>query len=129
MTTMRIVLGFWVLVPTVVFAFEDCGVLPERGKEDCVVANYNEADRDLNRVYQRLLDATEEKEPLRKAQRAWIQFRDAECSYVGTWETLTKNGPWLNRYECLRSLTQHRTEALARLQAMYESRPQDYEAF
>jgi uncharacterized protein YecT (DUF1311 family) len=45
-----------------------------------VIANAREADRDL--------DQSDDKRPgteavLRTAQRAWIQFRDAHCTYEG----------------------------------------------
>ena len=117
------------LVPVVASARQDCGTFNERGRETCVLENYQEADRELNLVYQGFVGSLEEPEPLKKAQRAWVQFRDAECSFVTSWETLTKNGPYINRYRCLETITLHRTKTLKALRTMYESRPQDYELF
>ena len=108
---------------------QDCAVLNERDRETCVAENYKEADQELNRVYQSFLKSTSEQESLKKAQRAWVQFRDAECSYVASWETLTQNGPYINRYTCLEALTLYRVKALQHLQNNYEGRSQGYEAF
>jgi uncharacterized protein YecT (DUF1311 family) len=47
-------------------------------------ARFKRADRRLNAAYQKLLaraDATG-KAKLRKAQRAWLAFRDAECEWA-----------------------------------------------
>lgn len=120
-------LFFLMFVPAMVFAWEDCGgALNERVKEACVRANYEEADRELNRVFQAFISVSEKPELLRQTQRAWVQFRDAECSYVGSWETLTKNGPYLNRYMCLEAITLYRVKTLINLRIMYESRPQNF---
>ncbi|HSC70701.1 MAG TPA: lysozyme inhibitor LprI family protein [Candidatus Methylomirabilis sp.] len=115
------------LMPVVVAAREDCSTLAERDKETCVVKNYQEADRELNLVYQSFVGSLEKPEPLRKGQRAWVQFRDAECSFVASWETLTKNGPYINQYRCLETITRYRTRTLGDLRIMYETRPQEYE--
>lgn len=49
----------------------------------CAEYEYVKADLDLNRVYRDLAGRREERDPgkLRKAQRAWIQWRDANCEY------------------------------------------------
>ncbi|MDQ4088072.1 MAG: lysozyme inhibitor LprI family protein [Pseudomonadota bacterium] len=45
-----------------------------------VIARAREADRDINREYDQ---APTSEEVLRQAQRAWISFRDAHCTYEG----------------------------------------------
>jgi len=48
-------------------------------------ADYQKADKELNRVYKKLtamLDATGVAK-LKKAQRAWLAFRDAEMAFAG----------------------------------------------
>ena len=58
---------------------------------DCVGAILDEADAELNRVYQKHIDGVDPNWPLAKnyietfraAQRAWIAFRDADCQRVG----------------------------------------------
>ena len=52
---------------------------------ECAVASFSEADAELNARYKeiehRLAEAPDVKELLKKAQRAWIAFRDAECAF------------------------------------------------
>ena len=58
---------------------------------DCAGAAIEAADAELNRVYQAIMDgvdpqwplAEEYKDALRTAQRAWIAFRDADCTRIG----------------------------------------------
>ena len=45
-----------------------------------VIAGAREADREINREYDQ---APTSEEVLRQAQRAWITFRDAHCTYEG----------------------------------------------
>jgi uncharacterized protein YecT (DUF1311 family) len=126
MKSSQALLAGLLLLSNVAFAAQNCSVLNERDKETCVKDNYLDADGELNNVYRGIVSGLEEPEPLRKAQRAWVKFRDAECNYVGSWETLTKNGPWLNRYKCLEELTTRRIERLLALKEMHEDRAQDY---
>ncbi len=126
MRSFQLLLACVLLSSSIAPAAENCGVLNERDKETCIKDNNHEADRELNNVYQRIVSSLEEPEPLKKSQRAWVKFRDAECGYVGSWETLTKNGPWLNRYKCLEELTTLRIKRLVALKEMYEDRAQEY---
>ncbi|MEM1363681.1 MAG: lysozyme inhibitor LprI family protein [Pseudomonadota bacterium] len=58
---------------------------------DCVANSLEAADAELNRVYQVILDGVDPAWPhaenykasLRSAQRAWIAFRDADCTRIG----------------------------------------------
>ncbi|MER9056075.1 lysozyme inhibitor LprI family protein [Mesorhizobium sp. M0213] len=49
----------------------------------CADADYKSADAKLNKAYQDLIGGSDAKarKLLQTAQRAWIAFRDAECSY------------------------------------------------
>ncbi|KAA0016281.1 lysozyme inhibitor LprI family protein [Salinicola corii] len=79
----------------------------------CAGEGYQAADEELNATYDEVmgrLDGDSE-EGLKTAQRAWIQFRDAECDFVsgptseGSANSMVKAG-------CLEKLTHQRTEAL-----------------
>lgn len=58
---------------------------------DCVAKSIEAADAELNRVYQEILESVDPAWPLaepyiaelKAAQRAWIAFRDADCSRIG----------------------------------------------
>jgi uncharacterized protein YecT (DUF1311 family) len=65
-------------------------------------------DKRLNKAYQEALkDAVskEQREQLRKAQRAWIAYRDANCLYYGMGEGSIAH---LDAGTCLRSMTESR---------------------
>lgn len=53
------------------------------GMIDCITAETSHQDARLNRAYKAAMAAqsTERKKQLRTAQRAWIQFRDANCGF------------------------------------------------
>lgn len=71
------------------------------------------ADGELNRVYREITKrlSAAEKTKLVKAQRLWVQFRDAECDFEsmgvdgGSAQPMIYSG-------CLESLTRERTKAL-----------------
>lgn len=73
----------------------------------CVDAKTREWDRRLNRAYSALLDAAgaARREPLRKAQRLWLQFRDANCGFYATAEGSISR---VEGAECVRAMTQDR---------------------
>jgi uncharacterized protein YecT (DUF1311 family) len=52
-----------------------------RDMEDCASSEYKKADTELNRVYQETLKKLQptDAQLLRKAQRAWLAYRDAHC--------------------------------------------------
>lgn len=74
---------------------------------ECAGIAYDKADKRLNQVY-RKLERTPE---LVAAQRAWIAFRDAQCSYQasaykgGSMQPMVYAG-------CLQSLTEERIKQL-----------------
>jgi len=84
----------------------------------CAHQEYKIADKALNEAYQTVLELSEkisDKERLRKAQRAWIQYRDLTCAYEagprehsGTIWPLIKN-------DCLTRITTARTDDLLKM--------------
>ncbi len=74
---------------------------------DCVAAKTKIWDQRLNRAYQSLaqrIDAAQ-REPLKIAQRLWIQYRDANCRFYGAREGSIRE---IQAAECLRAMTQDR---------------------
>ncbi|HWR77330.1 MAG TPA: lysozyme inhibitor LprI family protein, partial [Thiobacillus sp.] len=85
----------WVAAIFSVTAYADCSS-PGTTLEinDCLLAEYNEADAKLNATYQRVMRGfskpdqpghihyAEAKENLIEAQRAWIKYRDKDCYAV-----------------------------------------------
>ena len=107
---------------------EDCGnAQSQAAMNDCFYRSYEAADAELNDVWARLMPLAKEsdslgtddgrpghEETLRKAQRAWISFRDANCEFEGfqarggTLEPTIVNS-------CLARLTSERTQQLETL--------------
>ena len=97
----------------------------------CAGLAFEDADRRLNEIWPRLLEIAEDndilgiddarpsyEETLRQAQRAWIGFRDANCTFEGfqarggTMEPMLISG-------CLARMTEARIKELAdQIQAM-----------
>jgi uncharacterized protein YecT (DUF1311 family) len=78
---------------------------------ECLKAKTVQWDKRLNVAYQKALqDAVPaQREPLRAAQRVWIQYRDANCLYYGMGEgTIAR----LDAGECMRSMTEARAKEL-----------------
>lgn len=79
-------IGFFLSVMLVpLLAFSDCSEKQGNTAElkQCWQEEYQKADKELNILYAQLmtkLDA-EGKEKLKKAQRIWIQFRDADAEF------------------------------------------------
>ena len=81
----------------------------------CAGVNFQAADARLNAVYRevtaRLDGAKSARRKLVAAQRAWIAFRDAECSYV----TSGTEGGSINSMlytQCMTGMTDKRTDEL-----------------
>ena len=78
---------------------------------ECLKAKTAQWDKRLNIAYQKALqDAVPaQRDPLRAAQRLWIQYRDANCLYYGMDEgTIAR----LDAGECMRSMTEARAKEL-----------------
>jgi len=90
----------------------------------CAEQDYDAADDALNEAYQNALaiikdsdnpppyDSKSWEEELRKAQRAWIAFRDAECKGLVPMEWSGGTGTTLAVLNCLTRLTRYRTATL-----------------
>jgi uncharacterized protein YecT (DUF1311 family) len=78
---------------------------------ECLKAKTAQWDKRMNIAYQQALkDAgNAQREPLRAAQRLWIQYRDANCLNYGMGEgTIAR----LDAGECMRSMTEARAKEL-----------------
>jgi uncharacterized protein YecT (DUF1311 family) len=74
---------------------------------DCVAAKTKIWDKRLNADYKALQGTIgqPQQEPLRTAQRLWVQYRDANCGFYGKQEGSIAQ---LQQAECLRAMTQDR---------------------
>ncbi len=86
------------------------------------------ADKELNRVYQALLQSLPKdqsdqytRRTVVEAQRAWVGYRDATCNLVGELSGAVRM--WKSTYSvvCLVGATKKRTEYLKNLTACVES--------
>jgi uncharacterized protein YecT (DUF1311 family) len=78
---------------------------------ECLKAQTAQWDKRMTIAYrQAMKDAGEkQREPLRAAQRLWIQYRDANCLYYGMGEgTIAR----IDAGECMRNMTKARAEEL-----------------
>lgn len=71
--------------------------------QDTRPAEYETADRELNKVYRIIIGrlARDDAERLRQAQRLWISFRDADCLWG-----------WGHKPDCMIARTDERTRQL-----------------
>ena len=68
---------------------DDCANASTQGAmNECAAKQYKQADSQLNALYKqinsRLQDNPDSKKRLVSAQRAWVAFRDAECSFAAS---------------------------------------------
>ncbi len=79
----------------------------------CMSNAYEKADADLNRIYKLAFKGLNEKETenLKKAQRAWVMYRDAQCDAEYAKWGGGSGGPAAH-LGCLVRLTQLRTREL-----------------
>ena len=76
---------------------------------DCLNAQTAQWDKRMTIAYQRMRNAgtPKQREQLLKAQRLWIQYRDANCLYYDFGEgTIAR----IEASECMRSMTEARTK-------------------
>ena len=82
---------------------------------ECAGQAYKKSDAELNRVYKEvragLKDNKQMTDKLVKAQRAWVAFRDAECSFQGA-KTTGGSVHSMVVSMCLDDVTRTRTQAL-----------------
>jgi uncharacterized protein YecT (DUF1311 family) len=89
---------------------QDCGMsTPEM--VDCLNAKTAQWDKKLNAAYKNALDAAQPKqrEQLRKAQRLWVQYRDANCAYYYMGEGSIAR---VEAADCMKRMTKARAEEL-----------------
>lgn len=94
---------------------DDCANATTQGDmNQCAAQETKAADKELNNLYKqitaRLKDNAEAKQLLVKAQRAWIGFRDAECSFSASGVEGGSVYPMIHN-ECLTAVTKARVEA------------------
>lgn len=80
---------------------------------DCNRWEHERQDRRLNNAYRELIrrHLPEAQEDLRRAQRAWLEFREAECLYEATGNMEGTIGPVLVG-ACWASMTKQRADEL-----------------
>jgi uncharacterized protein YecT (DUF1311 family) len=99
------------LIATTATAREDCSHKPnELELQQCIVDNYKEADNNLNAVYSELIKLLADPTLLRKAQRAWVAYRDAECTFVTSNDDSVLGSGWFRG--CAEKKTLARIEEL-----------------
>ena len=79
---------------------------------DCLMAQHAHWDKELTIAYQQAMkDAVPaQKDKLREAERAWIQYRDANCGYYFAGEgTIAR----INAAACMRDMTKARAAELS----------------
>lgn len=95
-------------------AFGQCkDAVSTKDMQDCVDAEWKKADAELNHTYQETLKKLkpDAADLLKKAQRAWITYRDAHCdAEYKMWQGGTAAGVAL--VQCRATLTQRRTKEI-----------------
>ncbi|MCU1752900.1 lysozyme inhibitor LprI family protein [Pseudomonas sp. 6D_7.1_Bac1] len=82
----RFLLAVVPLLLTPLAQADDCAnAADQRTMNECAAKDFKNADTQLNALYkqinERLKDNAESKQRLVGAQRAWVAFRDAECTF------------------------------------------------
>lgn len=88
--------------------YKPCGDQPNTmATVDCVQTKTKGWDQRLNTAYKDLMQRIDanQRDPLKAAQRLWIQFRDANCRFYGSQEGTIQQ---IQAAECLRAMTQDR---------------------
>jgi uncharacterized protein YecT (DUF1311 family) len=97
-------------------AAEDCPDQTQQGLNQCAEASYERADKALNEAYhevaERLRDDPATMKLLVVAQKAWLAFRDAECTFANAPNAGGSIYPMV-RAGCLERMTKIRTKALS----------------
>jgi uncharacterized protein YecT (DUF1311 family) len=113
----RLLLIGWFVVSPVSLAFaDDCANAQDQATMNaCADKSLKKSDTELNSVYkqieQRLKDDAETTKLLVAAQRSWVAFRDAECTFSNSRSADGSVYPMIYAM-CLDGLTQLRTKEL-----------------
>ena len=91
-----------------------CGSGNQLDQNECMAAQFVKLDGQLNRLYKQLVTSLESPSRLKKAQVAWIKFRDTTCEYETS--GISEGGSMLPfaRNTCLADLTAKRIQDLQR---------------
>jgi uncharacterized protein YecT (DUF1311 family) len=100
------------------YAVQDCNkATNQMDLNQCADANFESADRALNEVYRKLMEAQADqpaKDKLHDSERLWIKFRDGECArQVGPREGGGSIWP-MDYANCLETKTAERLRELRR---------------
>ncbi|MFK8251495.1 lysozyme inhibitor LprI family protein [Ancylobacter terrae] len=102
---------------------QDCADQTQGGLNICAIAAFKKADDRLNAIYRqitaRLKDDADTRGLLVAAQRAWLGFRDAECTFLTSPAAQGSIHPMLVA-QCREALTLKRVAELAPLLACEE---------
>lgn len=103
------------LAPVSVSWAGDCASDTQQGMNQCADVAYKKSDAELNRVYQqirtRLKQSNKSLVALVSAQKHWIAFRDAECTFRSSASVGGTVYPLLV-LQCRDALTRQRIEQL-----------------
>ena len=94
--------------------YRPCGERPTTMEiVDCVQSKTKGLEARLNAALQNLVKAVDppQREPLRKAQRLWTQFRTANCAF---YEGAGSQSQRVAGAECVRAMTEDRAAELER---------------
>ncbi len=89
--------------------YQDCGTRDTTVQiVECINSNAKTWDRRLNTAYKALQQRIDpsQAQPLKSAQRLWIQYRDANCGFYASADGSIRQ---VEAAECLRAMTQQRT--------------------
>jgi len=78
---------------------------------ECIKSKTAQSDKRLNIAFEKAMQAAnpQQHDQLRTAQRLWIQYRDANCLYVGMGGGTISQ---INAAQCLFSMTEERAKEL-----------------
>ena len=105
-----------ILVPLSSAQAEDCSnATTQTTMNSCADEAYKKADAELNAVYKQITDRLRNDQPAKKllvtAQKAWLGFRDSECTFATAAATRGSMYPMLVA-QCREGLTNKRTDEL-----------------
>ncbi|WP_376702587.1 lysozyme inhibitor LprI family protein [Mesorhizobium sp. ISC25] len=113
MKTVMLTAAMVLAMPGFAFAQDKCAAKDQAAPNACADAASRKSDYKLNELYQqieaRLKDDADTKALLVQAQRDWVKFRDAECSFQTAGAAGGSVAPTLIA-SCLDSLTQSRVK-------------------
>jgi len=100
--------------PAAADEMQQCNQLDTVGIVECLQGKTAAWDAQLNAAYRKAAAAAEgeQRDRLRDAQRQWMRYRDANCSYYGAGQGSIR---LIEAAECLRRMTESRARELQAL--------------